>query len=232
MPYAMNSELPPGVRNALPDAAQSIFRNAFNSQMKRGLSEERAFASAWGAVRNAGWHKNQDGEWVKKNQPGMGDVHSDKPMGEDKKRRRKKPKPDDEEMHKAQSVEVSVQITKLDEDQNLVFGWLSVVEENGATVVDLQDHVIDVADLEKAAYDFVHESRVAGLMHEEFAGDMVESMVFSKDKQEALGIDLGKIGWWVGFKVKPEVFAKVKSGDLAAFSIGGSAVLEDMQEAA
>lgn len=236
MPYARNSELPLGVRNALPDAAQTIFRNAFNSQQKGGLSEERSFASAWGAVRNAGYHKGEDGKWRKmsKAQPGMDDVHVEAPMGDDKKRRRKKPKmpPDDDDDD--DHVMMTVKVAKVDADQRLVFGWLSVIEENGEPVVDLQDHVIEAAELENAAYDFMLNSRVVGEMHERIAvGEgMVESMVFTKDKQDALGIDLGKVGWWVGFKVDADVFAKVKSGELSAFSIGGKAILEDMLEAA
>lgn len=209
MPYRTNAELPPAVKNALPTAAQSVFRSAFNSQQKRGLSEERCFASAWAAVQNAGWHKNPDGKWMKKAAPAQ-------------------------EQETQKSFEAVVKITKLDEDQRLVFGWLSVIEENGQPVVDLQDHVIEARELEEAAYDFLLNSRVVAEMHERMnVGEgMIESMVFTKQKQEALGIDLGKVGWWVGFKVDADVFAKVKSGELSAFSIGGKAVLEDMLEAA
>ena len=210
MPYARNAELPPGVRNALPAAAQTIYRNVYNSQAKRGMSEERCHASAWAAVQRAGWHKNPDGKWMKK-----------------------KAAPE-QEQETQKSFEAVVKITKLDEDQRLVFGWLSVIEENGQPVVDLQDHVIEARELEEAAYDFLLNSRVVAEMHERMnVGEgMIESMVFTKEKQESLGIDLGKVGWWVGFKVDADVFAKVKSGELSAFSIGGKAVLEDMLEAA
>lgn len=253
MPYARNSELPEAVRSALPAAAQTVFRNAFNSQSKRGLSEERSFASAWGAVRNAGYSKDDDGKWRKmsKAQPGMADAHVDKPMDDKKRKERKKNPcaPDDDEdnaehMRKADApdaispddtdIALTVDVAKVDADQRLVFGWLSVIEENGQTVVDLQDHVIEAGELEDAAYDFVLNSRVVGEMHERLAvGEgMVESMVFTTEKQAALGIDLGKVGWWVGFKVDADVFDKVKSGELSAFSIGGKAVLQDMLEAA
>ena len=123
-------------------------------------------------------------------------------------------------------------IAKIDEDQNLVFGWLSVIEENGVPVVDHQDHVIDPAELEKAAYWYVVNSRVAGEMHTRFGfGEgLVESMMFTKEKQAALGIDLGKVGWWVGYRVDDAAFAKVKSGELKAFSIGGRAILENIDE--
>jgi len=65
MPYRSNRELPEAVKNVLPQAAQSVWRNVFNSQQERGLSEERAFASAWAALKNQGWQKGDDGQWHK-----------------------------------------------------------------------------------------------------------------------------------------------------------------------
>lgn len=231
MPYSKTSELPQAVREALPPRAQRVFMAAFNGAQDRGLSEEKSFASAWGAVRNAGWRKSDSGgQWVKKSQPSARDVHVDAPMGGDKKKPKRKPEDD----HAMKSVEFSVEVTKLDEEQKLVFGWLSVIEENGEEIVDLQGHVIDEATLEAAAYDMVLNGCDAGEMHERIGigAGLVECMVFTKAKQEALGIDLAKVGLWVGFKVDDEAFAKVKSGDLRAFSLGGVAVLEDMPEAA
>jgi len=110
-------------------------------------------------------------------------------------------------------------------DKNLVFGWASVAEtSDGSVVKDLQDDIIKVEELEKGAYRFVKNSRTAGEMHERIGvGSLVESMVFTKDKQKALGIPEGTmpVGWWVGFEVTPDVFAKIKSGEYKAFSIGG-----------
>ena len=98
-------------------------------------------------------------------------------------------------------IDIPVPISKIDEDQRIVFGWCSVVEKDGRLVVDLQDEVIPEAVLEKAVYDYVLNSRVGGEMHERKAGRMIESMIFTKEKQQALGIDLGKVGWWVGYKI-------------------------------
>jgi hypothetical protein len=121
-------------------------------------------------------------------------------------------------------------ISKVDAEQQVVFGWFSVVEENGAPVVDSQGDVIAPAELEKAAYDFVLDARVAGEMHKRIGvGRLVESMVFTKEKQDLLGIDLGKIGWWGGFKIDdPEVWDAVKIGKYRAFSIGGRAKQEEI----
>lgn len=118
-----------------------------------------------------------------------------------------------------------VEIKKLDEAKNLVFGYLSVSENaDGSLVEDLQGDVIEPTELEKAAYAFMLESRAADEMHRlDQIGQVVESAVFTKEKQQALGIPDGTmpVGWWVGIKVDPEVFAKVKDGDYRAFSIGG-----------
>ena len=127
----------------------------------------------------------------------------------------------------------TAQIAKLDDDQRLVFGWASVVENpDGTPVVDLQGDVLMPDELEKAAYKFVLEVRKAGEMHRtvEGVGELVESVVLTKAKREAMGIAAGASGWWVGFKVSPEVFAKVKSGQYGGFSIGGRGMRKEMKE--
>jgi hypothetical protein len=126
-----------------------------------------------------------------------------------------------------------VEIKKTDEDQRLVFGWLSVaIDENGNPIVDSQRDIIPPDELENAAYEFVLYSRQAGEMHKTIGvGRLVESMVFTVEKQAALGIPPGilPVGWWVGFKIDdPEVWEKVKSGEYAAFSIGGWATREEV----
>ena len=262
MPYARNSELPQAVRNALPPRAQRVFRSAFNGASKRGLSDSSSFAEAWAAVKS-GFKKDPSGKWVKKiaeaeivvngsnfesaftkaviealtKQPDMSQVHRNRPLGSDGKKKKKKPSA----VACGDLVALSFEIIKnadgspaVDEDQKLVFGWLSVIEEGGKQVEDLQGHVIDESTLEAAAYDMVMNGCDAGEMHERIGiGDgLVECMMFTKAKQQALGIDLGKVGLWVGFRVDADAFAKVKSGELKAFSLGGRGLLEDIPEAA
>ena len=65
MPYRSIRELPDAVRTALPVEAQRQFLRVINSQLERGLSEERSFASAWSAIKET-WAKNEEGKWVKK----------------------------------------------------------------------------------------------------------------------------------------------------------------------
>ena len=109
-------------------------------------------------------------------------------------------------------------------EKNLVFGWASIIEKDGQVVVDVQDDTISEPDLEEMFYKFVKECRDAGEMHADSGGHIgtcVECMVFTKEKQKLMKIDLGFVGAWIGFEVSPDVFAKVKSGEYPAFSIGG-----------
>lgn len=118
---------------------------------------------------------------------------------------------------------VPLTILKAQADQQLIFGWASIVTKNGQAIVDKQDDVIMPEDLEKAAYDFVLYSRTQGDMHDQKGvGRLIESMVFTKQKQDLLGIDLGLEGWFVGFKVdNDEVWTSIKAGNRPDFSIGG-----------
>ena len=57
-------------------------------------------------------------------------------------------------------------------------------------------------------------------------------MVFTPDKQRALGIPEGivHVGWWVGLYIEnPEAWALVKNGTYGAFSIEGTATREEIE---
>jgi hypothetical protein len=110
-------------------------------------------------------------------------------------------------------------------EKGLVYGWASVIEKGGQIVTDHEGDRIEIDDLTQGAHDFINKSRNGGILHDEHGhhiGHIVESMVFSHDLQKALGIDLGKVGWLVGYQiVDPRVKMLAKSGVLKAFSIGG-----------
>jgi len=64
MPYAANAQIPIAVRKALPDAAQTIWRKAFNSALRQyGGDEGRAASVAWSAVK-AKYRKGTTGTWL------------------------------------------------------------------------------------------------------------------------------------------------------------------------
>jgi hypothetical protein len=121
-------------------------------------------------------------------------------------------------------------ILKADEDRGLVYGYASMsTREDGSLYEDLQGDVIEPDVLENAALEFMLHHRAVDEMH---AGDpigaIVESLVVTPEKLVKMGIpaevaETIPVGWWVGAKVTPDVFAKVKSGELEAYSIGGFA---------
>lgn len=119
-------------------------------------------------------------------------------------------------------------IHKSDDDQMLAFGWASVSMRAGDEIIeDWQEDIIDPDELEAAAYDFVELYREGGEMHERGGvATLIESVVFTKEKQQALGIPEGvlPVGWWLGFKVTDkEVWEKIKDGTYSMFSIEGTA---------
>ena len=101
---------------------------------------------------------------------------------------------------------------------------------------DLQGDSIQMDELEDAVYDFVLKSRQGGVNHETIVANLVESFVVTDEKLEAMGLDetaragVSK-GWWVGFKVfDDDVWARVRSGALAMFSIAGSATVIEVED--
>ena len=87
-------------------------------------------------------------------------------------------------------------IQKTDDDLRQVFGFFSVVETDGVPVIDSQGDVIVATDMEKAIYRYVKFSGMGDDRHDgRCKAKLIESMWFSKEKQQALGIDLGYVGW-------------------------------------
>ncbi len=67
MPYTNVKELPDSVRDNLPEHAQEIFKEAFNSAWDEyGHNEQRAFAVAWSAVKQEYQKDDKTGKWKKK----------------------------------------------------------------------------------------------------------------------------------------------------------------------
>jgi len=125
------------------------------------------------------------------------------------------------------------EISKVNEDKRLVFGWCSLSEIDGEPVVDLQNDWAPIDEIEKSAYAYVMGSRIGGDMHQrdgdapKHTSDLVESFIATPDKLQQMGLseEAAKsipTGWWCGFKIKDDdVWAKVKSGERLAFSIHG-----------
>jgi cation transport regulator ChaB len=190
MPYRDVRDLPAPVKDALPEAAQEVYRRVVNSQLARGLDDSVAHASAWGALRRQGWEQDpKTGRW-----------------------------------HQV-SKALYLDIVEKRDDTHSVFGWASVaVGKDGTPVIDLQGDVIHIDDLEEAVYDYVPTYGVGGEMHQGAAANpLIESMVFTPAKLAKMGIPEGTVpmGWWVGYRISQDTFARVQEGSRLMFSIEG-----------
>lgn len=130
-------------------------------------------------------------------------------------------------------LEKRFEISKFDDSEQIVFGWANVaIRKNGEQIQDWQDDVVDVEELEKAAYAFNLEYRDTGEMHRgSSVGKMVESFMVTPEKLEKMGLepDALPLGWWVGFKIADaQIFEKIKKGEYQMFSIQGSAKREEV----
>ena len=126
-------------------------------------------------------------------------------------------------------------IAKSDDDKHLAFGWAKVaIRADGEEIEDWQEDIIEPEELENAAYQYVLLYREGGEMHERGgAAVLVESVVFTEEKMQAMGIPAGTlpIGWWIGFKVTDEdVWEKVKDGTYPMFSIEGEAERVEVED--
>jgi len=128
--------------------------------------------------------------------------------------------------------DIEGQILKTDDEQRIVYGWASVITEKGERVVDRQGDVIEPDTLVKAVNDFMENVRVGKTMHTgEQTGMVIHSLPITKEIGDSLGIQSDREGWVVAYKVYDEqVWKMVKSGELAAFSIGGRAIKEKIDE--
>lgn len=140
-----------------------------------------------------------------------------------------------DENPKDNSIKGKFKIHKSNDEKMLAFGWANVaVTTKGEQVTDYQQDIVEIEELEAAAYEFVQFYREGGEMHER--GDcavLIESIVFTKEKMLAMGIPEGTVpeGWWIGFKVTDEeVWEKVKSGEYPMFSIEGEAIREEVAD--
>lgn len=119
-------------------------------------------------------------------------------------------------------VNFDATITKIDEEERIVYGFASVSENEGGLVTDRQGDQIETKEMVRAAHDFIRK-RQGKVMHAgKCVGEVVESLVLRPELQKALGIDIKKIPWIIGYKVQDEdAWNDVKKGKFKGFSIGG-----------
>jgi len=117
------------------------------------------------------------------------------------------------------------------DDERIVWGWASVVTDKGVPVVDSHGDVISPQTMMKSATEFMHSMRVTKEMHSGGKiGEFIHSFPLTAEIAKAFGITCEKEGWIVACKVHDDkTWAKVKSGELRAFSIGGRAKREKIK---
>jgi cation transport regulator ChaB len=125
-------------------------------------------------------------------------------------------------------VSVEGQIVKQLDEERLAFGWAYVSTVKGEISLDHSEEFIRPDQIAKAATNFMLSMRTAKAMHTGGKiGEVVHSMPLTNEIAKALGIQSDREGWLVAIKVyDDQVWQDVKSGKLAAFSIGGRALKE------
>ena len=136
-----------------------------------------------------------------------------------------------------QDPQKPISIYKTDDEKRLVFGWASVsITVDGEQLEDRQKDMIDPEDLEEAAYEYVLNFRDTGEEHiptMRKKGKLVESCVFTEEKQRAMGIPEGilPVAWWIGFYIEDDdAWERVKNGTYKMFSIEGKAEREPVEK--
>jgi hypothetical protein len=125
------------------------------------------------------------------------------------------------------------EIFKANEEARIVYGWANKITKDGEIVYDLQGDSISPQELVTATTDFMKSADRHSLnMHKgEPIGQVVHSFPLTYEIAKALGLESKDEGWLVGVHVTDDkTWKMVKSGDLAAFSIGGSATRKEIQE--
>ena len=127
-------------------------------------------------------------------------------------------------------IETRGEITKMDEEQRVIYGYASVVTKGGEPVVDRQGDVITPEMMEKAATEFMLGARNGLTMHKgEPTTTIVHSMPFTKEVMDSFGITSDREGWLIAVKVHcDETWDAAKKGQFSGFSIGGKATKREI----
>lgn len=126
-------------------------------------------------------------------------------------------------------IERAGEITKVDAEARVVYGWASVIRKGGKLQIDAQGDVIPDDVMEEAAWDFLKNAGVGCVMHARDANDRpiqvgscVASFPLTAVTKAAFGIQSDVDGWMFGMHVTDdETWGMVKRGELKGFSIGG-----------
>ena len=138
-----------------------------------------------------------------------------------------------------QKTKVSeVEIMKVNEELRTASGWAWTSETRAdfdspwEIYIDLQNDYIPEDVSEKAAKGYAEGDRVAKDMHQgEPIGQVIHTFPLTKANAEAMGIQSTKSGVMVTMRIDDDdVWEQVKSGERRAFSLGGAASYERVED--
>lgn len=220
MPYDTLADLPEDVKNALPEEAQKMWLEAYNSADEGG--QQNPAAIAWAAVKQS-YEQDMDGNWIAK--------------------RYKIMKKND---YLRYTLGVAYPANEVDKDEH--YASEEVVRDAAWGFMEKLQHVDEVTKLAKSVFvEFVKVAKgdadvsidvtkmdVEGIektvkdMHEEEVPDakVVESYVSPVDFTLE-GEEIKKGDWLVGVVWNEEIFEKVLSGERVGYSIAGKGVSID-----
>lgn len=130
-------------------------------------------------------------------------------------------------------MEAGFTITQKSANGDLVFGYCSTVADTeGNLLIDDGRDMIPPYVIEDAAYEYNAKHRQSSVMHVlRGQGELIESVILTAEKRQAMGLEPGPTAWWVGFRVtNPDTLAAIKSGELSEFSVGGWSQKKDHPE--
>ncbi|WP_429776674.1 XkdF-like putative serine protease domain-containing protein [Bacillus wiedmannii] len=116
-------------------------------------------------------------------------------------------------------------LTKADDPKKLVYG---VVYEPG--VEDAHQDFMTAEEIEKAAHEFLKDSRDIDKQHDfvSGAGELVESYI-APDDLEINGQTITKGSWVIATKATDEVWEQIQNGEITGYSMAGIAEVEEQE---
>lgn len=201
MPYASTPELPASVKSAIP---AQVGQRLFMHVVNGMLERGKSDSEAFAAAWSAlqrAGYEKKDGKWTKVDKT-------------------------------TETKDLKIVAKTLNSDKRLVWAWASVATVKGQPLVDYHGDIVEIDELQRAAHEYMVKSRDAKYNHSgRVRGTVVESMVFTKELQDALGIDLEKEGWLVCMFIQDDIlWEKIKSGEVAELSIGGAGEYEYLED--
>ena len=260
MPFRTNASLPDNVRSVLPENAQSIWRNVFNTTESDGASEQSSIRQAWGAVRNAGYRRVEGQRLYQRTEKAwdpaleiVSEVSVDMfnkflessegkqilqeiinkqkyKDGSSRDRRRRR-------RRRRAMRKQEFEVMKVNEELGLVFGFGIICkecDEEGCMkdYYDLDNQHIPENVMIKGTTEFMLSDRINNNQHtSNDVGVVVHSFPLTEDIAKSMGIDSAHYGWMVGVKPDADTLEKFRNGEYKGFSIEGRAAMIDEEEA-